>query len=103
MPKEWTAEEREAAGKRLKEARARKQELKQTEQVDPFAAARASVDKWNDDRLDLLKWVARSITTINMAGKKMTNKCSLCAVSRLHREPCRHDEVWRLAGQITRA
>ena len=50
------------------------------------------------EALDLLRFVARSIRVVSMSGKKMTNKCSLCPTARLHREPCRHDAIWQIAG-----
>jgi hypothetical protein len=52
-----------------------------------------------DQHLDLLKFVSRTIRTINVNGKPMTGKCRLCAQARINREPCRHEEIWRLAGQ----
>ena len=49
------------------------------------------------DVIDLLRFVARSIVTINANGRKMDKKCLLCAQARLHKEKCRHDEIWALS------
>ena len=109
MPRTWTAEQRAEASKNRKEAWARKQ-LKQTTQVvtdsinvshvTPFTETRdPHIETTNipiTELYDLLRWVARSITVVNTLGKKMTTRCALCSVSRLHREPCRHEEIWKL-------
>lgn len=110
MPRTWTAEQRAEASRNRKEAWAQKQQLKQMTQfvAEPGAIPEemiASLGKPGkiiavpNDHLDLLKWVARSIAVKNTYGKKMDTKCLLCPISRLHREPCRHGDIWRLAGQ----
>jgi hypothetical protein len=51
-----------------------------------------------DQHLDLLKFVARTIRTINVNGRAMTTKCRLCPQAHILKEPCRHDEIFKLAG-----
>ena len=50
-----------------------------------------------DDARDLLKWVGRVIVTRNANGKQSDKFCKLCSSSKLHKEACRHAEVWELA------
>ena len=48
--------------------------------------------------LDLLKWVAGRIRTLNANGKVSDRVCVLCGGKRLLRHPgrCRHSELWAL-------
>ena len=64
--------------------------------ADSDISASAAAELERRELIDLLRWVARSIRTINALGKKMDKKCLLCAPSRLHKEPCRHAEIWKL-------
>lgn len=51
-----------------------------------------------DEMVAVIKFVARTIRTINVNGKSMTGKCRLCSQARILREPCQHDRIWKLAG-----
>jgi hypothetical protein len=48
--------------------------------------------------LDLIQWVGRTIVTRNANGRQSDKFCALCQKSKLHKEPCRHAAIWRLAG-----
>jgi hypothetical protein len=49
-----------------------------------------------DQLFDLLHFVARAIKVRNANGKWMTTKCLLCAPSRLNKESCRHEQLFKL-------
>lgn len=65
-------------------------------QLSGESAMFEEAEQTGDDLLALLKRVGVIIRTINMAGKKMENKCRLCPQARLLKIPCPHTQIWNL-------